>query len=179
MGWAIAILIFQALAFSQTPVRGQAQGDIEQALASLQRALSLAEPEGYVRTFVDEGEPMARLLRQAVDQGIAANYAGELLAVLEDETKHPRPITKAPDSSPTPPTGARQTLRPSPLIEPLSERELEVLRLLTTYLSSTEIAAELTIAPSTARSHIKHIYAKLDVHSRMDAVQRARELGLL
>ena len=100
-------------------------------------------------------------------------------AALEDETKGHRLIAKEQDSSPTPPTGARQTLPPSPLIEPLSERELEVLRLLTTYLSSTEIAAELTIAPSTARSHIKHIYAKLDVHSRMDAVQRARELGLL
>ena len=162
MGWAIAILIFQALAFSQTPVRGQAQGNIEQALASLQRALSLAEPEGYVRTFVDEGEPMARLLRQAVDQGIAANYAGELLAVLEDETKHPRPITKAPDSSPTPPTGARQTLRPSPLIEPLSEREREVLCRLAQGQRAKDIARDLGISVKTVETHRRQIMNKLD-----------------
>jgi LuxR family maltose regulon positive regulatory protein len=66
-----------------------------------------------------------------------------------------------------------------PLIEPLSERELEVLRLLTTHLSSTEIADELVISVNTVRSHIKSIYSKLNVHSRMDAVQRAKELELL
>jgi LuxR family maltose regulon positive regulatory protein len=65
------------------------------------------------------------------------------------------------------------------LIEPLSEREIEVLRLLPTHLSSTEIAQELYISKNTVRSHIRHIYEKLDVHSRDDAVRRSQELGLL
>jgi LuxR family maltose regulon positive regulatory protein len=152
-GWvheAIKVLILQALAL-------QARGDRKEALAALARALTLAEPAGYVRTFIDEGAPMGTLLRQAVARGIAVDYVGKLLAVLESET---RPS-------------------PSPLIEPLSEREMEVLRLLTTSLSSTEIAQELFISVNTVRSHIKSIYDKLNVHRRRDAVQRARELGLL
>ena len=153
VGWVhdtIKILILQALAL-------QARGDGEGALAALARALTLAEPSGYVRTFIDEGAPMRELLLQAIAADVAASYAGKLLAALEEETKPSR----------------------SPLVEPLSERELEVLRLLTTSLSSTEIAQELFISVNTVRSHIKNIYGKLDVHQRRDAVQRARELGLL
>jgi len=165
-GWvheAIKVLVLQALAL-------QAYGDSEGALAALARALTLAEPGGYVRIFIDEGAPMGRLLRQAVVRGIAAthgvawDYVSKLLAALESETTDERRM---------PPSVA------SPLVEPLSEREMEVLRLLTTSLSSTEIAEELFIAPSTVRSHVKSIYGKLDVHSRREAVARAQELDLL
>jgi len=157
MGYVIEILVLQAMAL-------QAQSKMDQALTALERALSLAEPQGYVRTFVDEGPPMAQLLRQAIARGIAVNYAGKLLATLEIEMKDERRmITSAPSS----------------LVETLSERELEVLRLLPTFLSSTEIAEELFIAASTVRSHIKSIYGKLDVHTRREAVARAQDLGLL
>jgi LuxR family maltose regulon positive regulatory protein len=163
IGRMIEIHVLKALAF-------QALGDVTQAMGALERALSLGEPEGYVRIFVDEGEPMSRLLRQAVARGIAVEYANRLLAAL-GETKDERRKTDA-DSSPVP--------RPVPsLIEPLSEREIEVLRLLTTSLSSTEIAEELVISVNTVRSHVKSIYAKLDVHSRYEALARAKELNLL
>jgi len=147
----------------------QAQGDLAKALAALERALSLAEPGGYVRVFVDEGKPMAMLLRQAAGRGIAVEYVGELLAAMK--RKDERRMTEFPPSS--------TVLRPPSLVEPLSERELEVLRLLTTHLSSTEMAEELYISVHTVRYHIKSIYSKLNVHSRADAVDRARELELL
>ncbi|OQY18768.1 MAG: hypothetical protein B6I34_10295 [Anaerolineaceae bacterium 4572_32.1] len=161
-GRVLKFQIFKAIAC-------QAQGDLTQALAALERALSLAEPEGYVRVFVDEGEPMAALLRQAAARGIAVEYVAKLLAVLE--MKGERRMTKLPPSS--------SVVRPSSLVEPLSERELEVLRLLTTHLSSTEMAEELYISVNTVRHHIKSIYSKLNVHRRADAVGRAKELELL
>jgi LuxR family maltose regulon positive regulatory protein len=142
----------------------QAQGEKDQALAALERALSLAEPEGYVRVFISEGAPMGQLLRQAAVRGIKLDYVSRLLAALDNEVADGRRISSS---------------TPSPLVEPFSEREMEVLRLLITHLSSTEIAQALFIATSTVRSHIKNIYAKLNVHSRKEAVERAQDLGLL
>jgi LuxR family maltose regulon positive regulatory protein len=168
-GWVIFvidILVLQSLAH-------QARGDVESALVTLERALSLAEPEGFVRTFVDEGEPMARLLRKAVSKGITPTYASKLLGVLDVQSKDKRSWTQEVLLSPV----ARHPQEA--LVEPLSERELEVMQLLTTHLTSSEIADELFIAASTVRSHIKNIYGKLGVHSRTDAVQRAKELALL
>jgi LuxR family maltose regulon positive regulatory protein len=107
---------------------------------------------------------MGRLLRQAAAQGIRLDYVSKLLAALDSETAD---------------EGRTSRLVASSLIEPLSERELEVLRLLTTHLSSAQIAQELIVAVSTVRSHIKHIYGKLDVHSRREAVARAQDLGLV
>jgi LuxR family maltose regulon positive regulatory protein len=153
IGSLIEILVLQAITL-------QAKSDISRALAILERALSLAEPEGYVRTFVDEGEPMARLLRRALSQGIAPNYVARLLAAFGEEVE----LTSSAMES---------------LIEPLSERELEVLRLVVAGLSNPEIAEELVIAVSTVKSHINHIYGKLGVESRTQAVARAQELGLL
>jgi LuxR family maltose regulon positive regulatory protein len=153
MGSMIRILALQALAF-------QIQDDSEQALSALERALTLAEPEGYVRTFVDEGEPMARLLRRALSQGIAPNYVARLLAAFDEEVELTSPAMES-------------------LIEPLSEREMEVLRLIVAGLSNPEIAEELFIAVSTVKSHVNHIYGKLGVKSRTQAVARARELSLL
>ncbi len=160
-GWIhkeIKILALQALALTGS-------GDSEKALAAVSRALTLAEPGGYVRTFIDEGKPMGRMLRQAIARGIVVGYAGKLLAALEEETAD-KPRGIKPTSS-------------TPLLEPLSKRELEVLRLLTTHLPSTEIAKELVISTNTVRSHIKRVYSKLNVHNRRDAIRRAEELELL
>jgi len=157
VGETIRILILQALAL-------RANGAQAAALATLERALHLAEPEGYVRTFLDEGEPMVELLRQAATRGISVGYVSNLLAASVGEPEDRR--------------GVWGPVHPA-LVEPLTERELEVLRLLPSSLSSTEIAAHLVISVHTARTHIKSIYGKLDVHSRLEAVQRARELGLL
>jgi LuxR family maltose regulon positive regulatory protein len=158
VGSVIKILALQALAF-------QAQGDVGQALSALERALSLAEPEGYVRTFVDEGEPMARLLRRALSQGITPNYVARLMAAFGETA----------ESSPS----VVQPLVNQPLVDPLSKRELEVLRLVAAGLSNREIAQELVVAVSTVKSHINHIYGKLDVKSRTRAVAQAQALGLL
>jgi LuxR family maltose regulon positive regulatory protein len=129
------------------------------ALACLERAVTLAGPEGYVRVFADEGPPMASLLRTLAKQGAAGNYVRRLLAAAT-ETEHDGPV--------------RQDL-----IEPLSERELDVLRLLGTELDGPAIARELMVSLSTVRTHTKHIYAKLAVTNRRAAVRRAAELDLL
>ena len=150
-GSVIEILVLQALA-------RQARGDVPAALASLQRALTLAEPEGYVRIFVDEGPPMASLLRAAAKLRIAPSYVRRLLAAV-NKTEDGTPVTQG-------------------LIEPLSERELDVLRLLGTDLGGPEIARELVVSLNTVRTHTKNIYAKLGVNNRRAAVRRARELDL-
>jgi LuxR family maltose regulon positive regulatory protein len=129
-------------------------GDESRALASLRRALSIGRLEGYVRTFVGEGAPMMALLESAVAHGIEPEYARHLLA------QGDRP-------------------RRQPLDEPLSQRELEVLRLLGTDLDGPDIARELVVGLSTVRSHTKAIYAKLGVNSRRAAVRRGEELGLM
>jgi LuxR family transcriptional regulator, maltose regulon positive regulatory protein len=150
-GRVIEILVLQALAH-------QMLGDIPAALVFLQRVVTLAEPEGYVRVFIDEGPPMASLLRALAKQGTAGNYVRRLLAAAT-ETEHDGPV--------------RQDL-----VEPLSDRELDVLRLLGTELGGPAIARELVVSLSTVRTHTKHIYAKLAVTNRRAAVRRAAELGL-
>jgi len=130
------------------------------ALSMLEQALSLAEPEGYIRTFIDEGEIMERLLQQALSKGIAPNYVTKLL----DASREAAEISMV-DSQ--------------PLIDPLSERELEVLRLLAAGLTNQQIAQQLVIAVSTVKSHINHIYGKLNVSSRTQAVAQAQTLDIL
>jgi LuxR family maltose regulon positive regulatory protein len=151
-GRVIEILVLRALAH-------QALGDIPATLASLERAVTLAEPEGYVRVFVDEGRPMTSLLRAAANQGIRRGYVRRLLAAVS-KTEHGSPREQA-------------------LIEPLSERELDVLRLLGTELDGPAIARELMVSLNTVRTHTKNIYAKLAVNNRRAAVRRAAELDLL
>ena len=158
MGSLIKILALQAVAF-------QAQSDLDQAMSMLERALSLAKPEGFVRTFVDEGEPMARLLEQAAARGIAPDYVSRLLAALGAEEAERA-------SSPAPPGVAS-------LVEPLTDRELEVLRLIGEGYSNQDIAEALVITLNTVKKHTSGIYGKLGVHSRTQAVVRAQELGLL
>ena len=160
-GSAIEILVLQALAH-------HAQGDLRAALLPLQQALTLAEPENYIRMFLDEGSPMAQLLREAAGRGILPDYTGWLLAAFEAEEQ--RNAGESP--LPTPPVSQS-------LIEPLSQRELEVLRLFKTELSGPEIARELVIGLSTVRTHTKSIYSKLNVNNRRAAVKRAEELNLI
>jgi LuxR family maltose regulon positive regulatory protein len=161
MGSAIEILVLLALAH-------QATGDIPSALAPLERALALAEPEGYIRSFLDEGSNMTKLLREAATCGILPGYTGRLLAEIEAEQQRDSGEALLPSS-----------LVPKPLIEPLSQRELEILRLFRTELSGPEIARELVVALSTIRTHTKSIYSKLNVNSRRGAVKRAEELHLI
>jgi len=161
VGSMIEILILQALAH-------QLQDNIPTALVSLERALKLAEPEGYRRVFLDEGSSMAKLIREANARGIVPNYTGKLLLAFEAERKgfgEEMPIPAAPVSG--------------SMIEALSQRELDILRLFKTELSGPEIAQELVIALSTVRTHTKSIYNKLNVNSRRGAVKKAIELGLI
>jgi LuxR family maltose regulon positive regulatory protein len=157
MGTVIEILALQALAH-------QAQGNITSALLPLERALTLAEPESYVRTFANEGKEMAQLLLNAASYGVKSDYIGKLFNAFEDK------VQKSGDKCDQP--HAQQ------LIEPLSERELEVLRLLRTDLNGPEIAREYMVSLSTVRTHIQHIYTKLGVNDRRAAVRRAEELNL-
>jgi LuxR family maltose regulon positive regulatory protein len=140
----------------------QMQGNMPLAFNSLQKALSLAEPEEYVCRFVDEGEPMAKLLREAVIKGIAPDYCTLLLAVFPNN-EHTLSVS---------------TLSSSPM-DPLTKQEWKTLQLLASPLAIPQIAAELIVEVSTIRTHIKRIYSKLDVHTRIEAVQRAKELGIL
>lgn len=150
-GSVIEILVLQALTH-------QMQGHSSPALLPLQQALALAEPEGYVRVFVDEGPPMARLLEASMKHEIASNYVYQLLTAMgfvSDKT----PVKQV-------------------LIEALSERELDVLRLLRTDLNGPEMARELIVSLNTIRTHTKSIYSKLGVNNRRAAVRRAEELDL-
>ncbi|MGE0056576.1 MAG: LuxR C-terminal-related transcriptional regulator, partial [Dehalococcoidia bacterium] len=154
-GSVVQVLVLQALAH-------RAAGDMPAALQSLRRALSLAEVEGYVRVFVDERAPMAALLEAAVQRGIAVSYARRLLDAfgVVDE----KPSTASASTAP-------QQL--------LSERELDVLRLLRGDLDGPEIARELVVSLNTMRTHTKSIYSKLGVSTRRAAVRRAEELNLI
>ena len=167
----IEILVLQAMAY-------HARGDLPAALLALQRALALAEPEGYVRIFLDEGSIMLDLLCEASARKIMPDYTDKLLAAFAGEKK--RSVDESPLSD-IRTGGAMQgsTLTLPPLIETLSQRELQVLRLLRSELSGPEIARELVISLSTVRTHTKRIYNKLNVNNRRAAVKRAAELGLI
>jgi LuxR family transcriptional regulator, maltose regulon positive regulatory protein len=150
-GRIIEIVMLQALAH-------HAQRDMPAAHASLGRAVTLAEPEGYARIFADEGPPIVPLLRAVAKQETRQNYARRLLATVG--------TNEAGSSTAT-------------LIDPLSQRELDVLRLLGTELDGPAIARELMVSLNTMRTHTKNIYAKLEVTSRRAALRRAAELDLL
>jgi len=152
MGHVIETLVLQSLAF-------QGKKDMAQALAVLERALSLAEPEGYVRVFLDEGEPIAKLLYQAKSHRMGARYAAELLSAMGRASGTAEPPAQL-------------------LIEPLSQRELQVLELIEAGYSNQEIAAKLVISITTVKRYISNIYAKLGVESRTQAISRGRELRL-
>ena len=160
----IKILVLQAFAL-------QAKGESAQAISSLEKALSLAEPEGYLRIFVNEGEFLRLLIldvRSAIEKSpyFLFGYVEKLLAEFPQPTE--LQIRKSKFENPKP-----------ELIDPLSDRELEVLRLIAQGLSNDEITQKLVVALSTVKGHNLRIFAKLQAKSRTEAVARARELGLL
>ncbi|MBW2250594.1 MAG: LuxR family transcriptional regulator [Deltaproteobacteria bacterium] len=161
-GWEaerLKVMVLQTIAL-------HAHGEKEQAVQLLGDVLELAEPGGFIRTFVDEGLPMARLLYEAQSRGIATDYIRKLLAAF--------PVAESEQTS-----SSHMRYPESELVEPLSEREFEVLRFLTTELSGPEIAKELMIELSTFRSHTKNIYNKLNVSSRRAAIHKAEDLNLI
>jgi LuxR family maltose regulon positive regulatory protein len=164
MGSVVEIEALRALAL-------QAHGEGKRALDSLRRALVRAEPEGYVRTFVDDGAPMRALLGRAAASGMALPYVARLLAAFDA----PAPGTGSEPGRPSPPLPPVE----QPLAEPLTGRELEVLHLLGEGLSNAEIGHRLVISLPTVKSHTRNIYGKLGVHNRREAVARARRLEIL
>ena len=160
----IEILLTQALAY-------QAQDAPRNALAALESALVLAQPEGYLRTFVDEGESMRSLLlnyrsgNESQAHPSQRSYADEILAAFSQ----PGMVSSQ----------SRRAAQAPGLIEPLTDRELEILRLIAEGKSNAEISQRLYLALSTVKGHNLRIFNKLQVQNRTEAVSRARELGLL
>ena len=166
IGSVIEISLLQGLAF-------QSQGNTSAALSALGHALTLAEPQGYTRVFLDHGLPMARLLEDAAAHAMLPSYTGQLLAEFAAEQCSGADLPPAVDA-------LRQQFRsPQPALEPISPRELQVLRLLASDLSGPEMARKLEIALSTVRTHTKSIFSKLSVGTRRAAVKRATELNLI
>jgi LuxR family maltose regulon positive regulatory protein len=166
-GWQdeqLKVMVLQALAL-------HAHGRTHEAVPLLSEALALVESEGFIRTFVDEGVPMAQLLSKAAARGMMPHYTAKLLVAFEDATKDQGPTAETAPSS--------FVLRHSSLIEPLSQRELQVLQLIAQGLSNREISERLFLALSTVKGHNRNIFGKLQVQRRTEAVARARELGLL
>lgn len=162
LGTAIELHLLHSLALAR-------RGDTQEALAELERALALGEPEGYVRIFLDEGRPMERLLAQWLAHagaGPLRDYATHLLSQFDAEL---------------PGIGAaeEEAVPAGDLVEPLTERELEVLHLISLGLTNKEIAGQLFIAVGTVKAHTSTIYGKLDVSNRTEAAARARQLGIL
>jgi len=160
-GWVdkqLNAMLLQALALC-------ANHEKDKALRILEEILRMTEPGGFVRTFLDEGEPMAALLSEASAQGMRSDYLAKLLAAFANEKLKTENKVVA--------------LEPQPLISPLSERELEILQLIAQGLSNREIGDRLFLALSTVKGHIRVTFDKLQVQRRTEAIARARELGLL
>ena len=155
MGSVLEILLLQALAY-------QAQGNISLACEPLKRALTMAEPEGYVHLFVNEGVVMAQLLSSITDQKFMPTYINKLLTSFGNDEQT---ITEKP--------------APQPLVDPLSDRELEILTGISAGLKNKEIAAQLFVSINTVHYHTKNIYGKLGVNNRTKAVAKAKALNLL
>jgi LuxR family maltose regulon positive regulatory protein len=152
IGRVIEILVLQALIF-------QGRKDLDRALAILKKALSLAKPERYIRSFLDEGEPMVRLLHLARSRQIETEYVTDLLSAIQK-------------------VSSTEQASSQPLIEPLTAREIEVLKLIEAGCSNQEIAEKLIISFATVKRHISNIYTKLDAKSRTQAIAIGKELKL-
>jgi LuxR family maltose regulon positive regulatory protein len=164
LGLALEMHILRGLAFMR-------HGDMKEAEADLERALALAEPEGYIRIFIDEGQPMQKLLTQWLDHHEGTNpireYITCLLSQFETEETNPIPVEHA------------TSIPISALVESLSRRELEVLQLIALGKTNQEIARQIIVSPGTVKAHTASIYRKLEVANRTEAVARARQLGIL
>ncbi|HEV2656230.1 MAG TPA: LuxR C-terminal-related transcriptional regulator, partial [Ktedonobacteraceae bacterium] len=160
-GSALAITVLKARAL-------YAMGESQQAQHTIAQVLALAQPEGYMRLFLDEGITLAALLRTTrskLNEPVLTTYVDTLLAAFEQERSTSTPLA--------------QTTAVAPLPEPLSQHEQRVLRLLVAGLSNPEIANELVISINTVKTHVKNIYSKLNVNSRKEARAVARRLKLL
>jgi LuxR family maltose regulon positive regulatory protein len=157
--WEIELLNLQALAF-------YTGGLTNEALVTLEKALNLGEPRGFFRIFVDEGQSMARLLYEALGRGIAPDYVSRLIQAfpIHETEKFNLIRSRKPDLD---------------YIEPLSEREIELLQLIDKGLTNQDIATKLFISLHTVKTHIRNIYSKLDVHNRTQAIGKAKVLGVL
>ena len=152
VGRVIEILILQALIY-------HGKNDKEHALAVLEKAVMLAQPEGYVRVFLDEGEPMVKLLYMAKVHQVGGSYLSELLSHVRTDSSQALPNTQL-------------------LIEPLTKRELELLKLIEQGCTNQEIADKLVISISTVKRHISNVYSKLGVKNRTQAISIGKELNL-
>jgi LuxR family maltose regulon positive regulatory protein len=148
-GWRYAVVAIHAL-------RAQAAEMEEEALGILAESLTWSQPEGFIRSYVDSGTGLIPLLHETARRGIMPDYVGQILSAYDEKKK-----------------------QAWPLVEPLSEREMEVLRLVTAGLSNREIANHLVISTGTAKTHVHNICGKLDVRNRTEAAVRAKELGLV
>lgn len=151
----------------------QAVGEAEQALRRLGQAIELAQTSGLVRVFVDAGNMLVPLLKQVAGRGVAVDYVGQLLPLFDINQSTITPSTIAQNAA---------SAEPDPLnllLSPLTDRELATLRYLASDLTIPEIAEQMIVAPSTIRTYVKRIYGKLDVHTRIEAVNRARSLALI
>jgi LuxR family maltose regulon positive regulatory protein len=160
-GWAnrlLRVMVVQSIAL-------YAHGEKEKAVELLGEVLARAEPEGFIRLFVDEGDAMAELLSAAAAEEVRPDYVGKLLVAFTGEMKDVRLTASVPGSS--------------FLIEPLSQRELEILKLVAQGLSNREIGERIFLALDTVKGHNRKIFDKLQVQSRTEAVARAHALGLL
>jgi LuxR family maltose regulon positive regulatory protein len=172
MGSVIEIQMLRALAL-------HVLGDTAQALEALERALSLARLEGYVRIFVDEGEPMTVLLSTFLRTRSGAGRQDPQRRALVDYARQLSAVSGAQGSTGPPAQVPYDLDIARPLLEPLTGRELEVLRLVAAGFSNREIAAELVVAVSTVKWYINILFSKLEVKSRTLAVARARSLRLI
>ncbi|MCP4405636.1 MAG: response regulator transcription factor [bacterium] len=163
----IEISLLQALTY-------QKQGQHDEALAAVERAVTLARPGGWVRPFVELGPEMASLLKRLnARENIATEYISQLLDAFKHEEPGAAPDVSAHD------TPTHLSPHNQALLDPLTKRETEILTLLTQRFTNREIAEKLFISPGTAKLHTIKIYRKLDVHSRREAVAKAGEIGLL
>ena len=154
------------------------QGRDDEALTILEEAVDLAKPGGWIRPFVELGSPMAELLKQLLRQNIHTEFVEKLLAAFSDKQTGPPSLPAPPSPSPqVSPSPSHPT--PQPLVEPLTNRELDILELLARRLQNKEIAEKLFISPETVKTHLNNIYQKLSVTNRRNAVERAKSLGIL
>jgi LuxR family maltose regulon positive regulatory protein len=164
-----------------------ARGEEPAAMEKLAESLAPAEPGGFIRAFVDLGPPMADLLKRLIKKNVAVEYIDRLLAAFRDDEQvvvPDAPVSQAiqePSVSPPSPHVPLSPHQPDvqPLLEPLTNRELDVLELLAQRLQNKEIAEKLCISPETVKAHLKRIYQKLDVSTRRQAITRAKALGIL
>jgi len=162
----IEILILQSMACLK-------QGQTDEALALLEQAITSARPGGYIRPFVNPGEPMADLLRRLLQQGKAVDYIGRILTAFDVNASAGGQVGPSPDS------GQQPWVRNQALDRPLTNRELEILSYLGQGLRNKEIAAKLFVSPETVKKHASNICRKLNAHNRQQAVAQAHRLGVL